>query len=56
MADEQTAGTASAAEKPLAEQSPSEKLEDNAPVASSVPGAENPESTEIKRETNFNTE
>lgn len=56
MADEQTAGTASATEKPLAEQSPSEKLEDSAPVASSIPGAENPASTEIKRETNFNTE
>ncbi len=37
-------------------QSPSEKLVNEKPLASSVPGAENPASTEIKRETNFNTE
>ena len=43
-------------EKPLNEQSPSEKLEDKAPVTSSVPGAENPESEEIKQEINPNTE
>ena len=56
MADEQMRDTANADEKPIEEQSPSEKLEDKAPGASGVPGAENPESTEIKHETNFNTE
>ena len=56
MADEQMKDTANADEKPIEEQSPSEKLEDKAPGASGVPGAENPESTEIKHETNFNTE
>jgi hypothetical protein len=56
MADEQLNNTADTTGKPLEEQSPSEKLEDKAPGASSIPGAENPESTEIKHETNFNTE
>ncbi|MDQ3584228.1 MAG: hypothetical protein ACR2GW_10455 [Pyrinomonadaceae bacterium] len=39
-----------------AELSPSEKLEDEKPLASSIPGAENPESEEIKKEINLNTE
>ena len=36
--------------------SPSEKLEKEAPEASPVPGAQNPESEEIKEEVNPNTE
>jgi hypothetical protein len=36
--------------------SPSEKLEDVKPTGSLVPGAENPESEEIKKEINPNTE
>jgi hypothetical protein len=39
---------------PIEEQSPSEKLSEGQPTI--VPGAENPASTEVKRETNFNTE
>jgi hypothetical protein len=38
------------------EKSPTEKLEDKQPVASPVPGAENPESEAIKAEINPNTE
>ena len=38
------------------EQSPAEKLEDGPPTGSLVPGAENPESQEIKNEVNPNTE
>jgi hypothetical protein len=37
-------------------QSPSEKLEDDKPVGSLIPGAENQESVEIKKEINPNTE
>lgn len=36
--------------------SPSEKLEENKPLGSLVPGAENRESTEIKNEIKPNTE
>jgi hypothetical protein len=36
--------------------SPTDKLEDERPTGSLVPGAENPESTEIKSEINPNTE
>ncbi len=36
--------------------SPTEKLEDQKPTGSLVPGAENPESEEIKSEVNPNTE
>jgi len=43
-------------EKPKAEESPSEKLEEETPTGSLVPGAENPESEEIKQEKNLNTE
>ena len=43
-------------EKPKVEESPSEKLEDEKPTGSLVPGAENPESEEIKNEKNLNTE
>lgn len=38
------------------QQSPSDKLSDTQTEASPLPGAQNPASTEIKRETNFNTE
>ncbi|HVF50811.1 MAG TPA: hypothetical protein VNA19_12030 [Pyrinomonadaceae bacterium] len=40
----------------LQEESPAEKLQDDKPTGSLIPGAENPESTEIKREINPNTE
>ena len=43
-------------QQPLAEQSPAEKLRNSAPVGSQIPGAQNPESTEIKKELNPNTE
>jgi hypothetical protein len=43
-------------QQPSAEQSPTEKLEDVKPTGSLVPGAENPESEEIKKEINPNTE
>jgi hypothetical protein len=39
-----------------AEASPSEKLEEQTPTGSLIPGAENPESEEIKKEFNPNTE
>ena len=37
-------------------QSPAEKLEENTPLGSLTPGAENEESTEIKNEVSPNTE
>ena len=43
-------------EQPTPELSPSEKLEDVKPSGSLVPGAQNPESKEIKKEINPNTE
>ncbi|MBA3766146.1 MAG: hypothetical protein H0W99_03985 [Acidobacteria bacterium] len=43
-------------EKPQVEESPSEKLEEEKPTGSLIPGAENPESEEIKQEKNLNTE
>jgi len=43
------------APKPLNEQSPDEKLRDTTPIASEIPGAENPES-EIKSEVSPNSE
>jgi len=39
-----------------AELSPSEKLEEVPPTGSLIPGAQNPESKEIKKEVNPNTE
>ena len=39
-----------------APQSPSEKLEENKPLGSLIPGAENQESQEIKNEIKPNTE
>lgn len=43
-------------QKPEQAESPSEKLEMNPPTGSLVPGAENPESQEIKEERSPNTE
>lgn len=43
-------------QKPVVEESPAEKIEGNLPPGSPVPGAENPESEEIKNEINPNTE
>ncbi len=44
------------AQHPRVELSPDELLEDKQPVASPVPGAQNPESDEVKREINPNSE
>jgi hypothetical protein len=44
------------AEKPVLEESPSEKLEGTPPTGSLIPGTENPDSKEIKKEINPNTE
>ena len=50
-------GTKLSEDKKLTEkESPSEKLEEGRPTGSLVPGAENPESKEIKKELNPNTE
>ncbi|HEX8846190.1 MAG TPA: hypothetical protein VF791_16195 [Pyrinomonadaceae bacterium] len=43
-------------QQPTAELSPSEKLEGVKPSGSLIPGAENPDSGEIKSEVNPNTE
>jgi hypothetical protein len=43
-------------EKPVPELSPDEKLEDKKPGGSPIPGAQNPDSAEIKKEINPNTE
>ena len=48
--------TSSDDQKPKREESPAEKLEANPPEGSLIPGAENPESEEIKEEKNLNTE
>jgi hypothetical protein len=48
--------SASRAEEPEPEESPSEKLEGTPPEGSLVPGPENPESVEIKEEKSPNTE
>ncbi len=58
MTEDQAYGRASEqAEKPESEQSPSEKLEgEKTGTGSLVPGAENPESEEIKQEKSPNTE
>ena len=42
--------------KPKQEESPAEKLEENPPAGSLIPGPENPESEEIKDEKSPNTE
>jgi hypothetical protein len=58
MVEDQAYGRASEQEEePASEQSPSEKLEgDKTGTGSLVPGAENPESEEIKQEKSPNTE
>ena len=43
-------------QNPNAEKSPTEKLEGKQPPGSPTPGAQNPESKEIKNEINPNTE
>jgi hypothetical protein len=43
-------------QKPKTVESPSEKLEEEKPTGSLIPGAENPDSDEIKQEKNLNTE
>ena len=43
-------------QKPLTEQSPSEKLQTETPISPATPGAENPDSEEIKQEVQPNTE
>ena len=51
MSNEDLAGA-----KPLDEQTPDEKLQSDEQNARPVPGAENPDSEEIKHEVNLNTE
>ncbi len=41
---------------PPVEQSPAEKLRGSTPLGSQIPGVQNPESPEIKKELNPNTE
>ena len=43
-------------QKPLEEQSPSEKLETDTPISPATPGAESPGNKEVKNEDNPNTE
>ena len=43
-------------QKPEQVESPSEKLEENPPTGSLIPGSENPESEEIKDEKSPNSE
>jgi hypothetical protein len=54
--DEKQNETPDEEQTPTAELSPSEKLEGVRPSGSLVPGAQNPESEEIKNEINPNTE
>ena len=54
--NEKQASAISAPEKPEVELSPDEKLEGEKPGGSQIPGAQNPESSEIKKEVNPNTE
>lgn len=57
MSDNKTAAMpARDGEKTEAEKSPAEKLEGETPTGSLIPGAENPESPEIKEEKSPNSE
>ena len=56
MSENEKQSEATSDEKQTDELSPSEKLEDVTPTGSLVPGAQNPESKEIKKEINPNTE
>lgn len=40
----------------VSELSPADKLQDGQPVGTLIPGVENPESAEVKKEINPNTE
>ena len=54
--NEKQATAMSEEQKPEVELSPDEKLEGKKPSGSPIPGAQNPESSEIKKEVNPNTE
>lgn len=54
--NENQASAISKEQKPEAELSPDEKLEGKKSGGSQIPGAQNPESAEIKKEVNPNTE
>ncbi|MEO8433302.1 MAG: hypothetical protein ABI596_00275 [Pyrinomonadaceae bacterium] len=54
--NEKQVSAGSEAKKPEVELSPDEKLEGKKPGGSPIPGAQNPESAEIKKEVNPNTE
>ena len=54
--NEKQATAMSEEQKPEVELSPDEKLEDKKQGGSPIPGAQNPESSEIKKEVNPNTE
>ena len=54
--NEKQATALSEEQKPEVELSPDEKLEGKKPGGSQIPGAQNPESAEIKKEVNPNTE
>ena len=56
MSENEKQSEATSGEEQTNELSPSEKLEDVTPTGSLVPGAQNPESKEIKKEINPNTE
>jgi hypothetical protein len=56
MSENEKQSEATSDEGQTDELSPSEKLEDVTPTGSLIPGAENPESKEIKKEINPNTE
>ncbi len=49
-------GTRTGEHEPPEIQSPTDKIEGQPPEGSPVPGAQNPESEEIKKETNPNSE
>jgi hypothetical protein len=54
--NEATAKAPQGVEKPETEKSPTEKLEGETPTGSLIPGAENPDSPEIKEEKSPNSE
>jgi hypothetical protein len=56
MSENEKQDEATNGEQQTNKRSPSEKLEDVTPTGSLVPGAQNPESKEIKKEINPNTE
>lgn len=56
MEENNRSGKVSDEQKPQQAESPAEKLEVNPPTGSLVPGAENPESAEIKEEKSPNSE